>query len=157
MALGSFSAFAQHDHAKSGHEMKTNDNMVMFKDPNLNKAYGDYAQLKDALVASDKEEAKNAAVQLQKSLEKLDNGKDAASEATKVEKAESINDQREAFSSLSDLMVSILKEGELSMGMIYIDYCPMAKASWLSSDKEIRNPYYGEKMLTCGSVKEMIH
>ncbi|NNC61403.1 MAG: DUF3347 domain-containing protein, partial [Eudoraea sp.] len=36
-------------------------------------------------------------------------------------------------------------------------HCPMANsnkgADWLSSSKEIRNPYYGEAMLTCGSVR----
>jgi hypothetical protein len=29
-------------------------------------------------------------------------------------------------------------------------------ASWLSDKREVRNPYYGDKMLTCGSVKESI-
>ena len=39
---------------------------------------------------------------------------------------------------------------------IYIQKCPMANnnkgAIWLSTDEEIRNPYYGDAMLTCGSV-----
>jgi hypothetical protein len=29
-------------------------------------------------------------------------------------------------------------------------------AIWLSETKEIKNPYYGKKMLTCGNVKEEI-
>ena len=32
----------------------------------------------------------------------------------------------------------------------------MADASWLSAEKEIRNPYYGASMLKCGSVKSEI-
>jgi hypothetical protein len=32
----------------------------------------------------------------------------------------------------------------------------MAKANWLSDQKEIANPYYGNSMLTCGSVKETL-
>ncbi|RYG53246.1 MAG: DUF3347 domain-containing protein [Chitinophagaceae bacterium] len=37
---------------------------------------------------------------------------------------------------------------------VYLQYCPMAKASWLSNENEIRNPYYGTAMLTCGEVKK---
>ena len=37
---------------------------------------------------------------------------------------------------------------------IYIYYCPMADASWLQKEEGTRNPYYGAKMLKCGSVKE---
>lgn len=41
---------------------------------------------------------------------------------------------------------------------LYQDYCPMADegkgAIWISETKEIRNPYEGSKMLTCGSVKK---
>jgi Protein of unknown function (DUF3347). len=33
----------------------------------------------------------------------------------------------------------------------------MKKANWLSSEKEIKNPYYGSTMLTCGSVVDTIN
>ena len=40
---------------------------------------------------------------------------------------------------------------------LYHDHCPMAQdnkgAMWLSETKEIRNPYFGDKMMTCGSVE----
>jgi Cu(I)/Ag(I) efflux system membrane fusion protein len=43
---------------------------------------------------------------------------------------------------------------------LYVQKCPMANnnkgAVWLSREKEIRNPYYGEQMMTCGSVIEVI-
>jgi len=43
---------------------------------------------------------------------------------------------------------------------VYKQYCPMAfdgkGAFWLSSSEEIRNPYYGDKMLKCGRVEETI-
>jgi Cu(I)/Ag(I) efflux system membrane fusion protein len=29
-------------------------------------------------------------------------------------------------------------------------------ARWISREKEIRNPYFGEKMLKCGSVVDLI-
>jgi len=58
-------------------------------------------------------------------------------------------------------MTTIVKGGQLEKGMLYLEYCPMANnntgAYWLSNEKEIKNPYFGDKMLKCGSVKEMIH
>lgn len=156
MALIGFGAFAQHDHA--GHDQKkTDQGMVMFKDAQLGKAYDLYIQLKDALVSSDEEKVKSIASELQKSVAGVDNGKMVADEAAKVVAAQNLDDQRKAFSGVSDMMAMLVKDGKLSMGMIYLDYCPMAKASWLSNEKEIKNPYFGDKMLNCGSVKEMIH
>ena len=29
-------------------------------------------------------------------------------------------------------------------------------ADWISKEKEIKNPYYGDEMLTCGSILETI-
>jgi Cu(I)/Ag(I) efflux system membrane fusion protein len=29
-------------------------------------------------------------------------------------------------------------------------------ATWISKDKNIINPYFGDKMLTCGSVESVI-
>jgi hypothetical protein len=47
-------------------------------------------------------------------------------------------------------------EGALAAGTIYKQYCPMAfsntGAYWLSESKEIRNPYFGDKMLKCGRI-----
>jgi hypothetical protein len=57
-------------------------------------------------------------------------------------------------------MIALVKKSGVSNGELYVEYCPMAfddkGASWLSSSKEIRNPYFGDKMLTCGEVKETI-
>ena len=43
---------------------------------------------------------------------------------------------------------------------LYHDLCPMAfddqGAYWLSESKEIRNPYFGDKMLKCGSTKVIL-
>lgn len=150
LVLGSWGAYAQHD-------KKMDQSTAMFKDAKLGAAYEHYIHLKDALVASNQSEAKKAAGDLQKSLEGVDNGKMVSDEAAKVASAASLENQRKAFSGVSDMMAMLVKDGKLSMGMIYLEYCPMAKASWLSNEKEIKNPYYGDKMLKCGSVKEMIH
>ncbi|PKP34687.1 MAG: hypothetical protein CVT98_10650 [Bacteroidetes bacterium HGW-Bacteroidetes-15] len=43
---------------------------------------------------------------------------------------------------------------------IYVQHCPMADnnkgADWLSSEKEIKNPYFGSSMLKCGEVTKEI-
>ena len=39
---------------------------------------------------------------------------------------------------------------------MYIQRCPMANnnkgATWLSKNKDIKNPYFGEQMLGCGET-----
>ncbi|WP_298504538.1 hypothetical protein [uncultured Maribacter sp.] len=39
---------------------------------------------------------------------------------------------------------------------LYVQKCPMTNSNksgmWLSKEKEIKNPYYGEAMLSCGST-----
>jgi len=43
----------------------------------------------------------------------------------------------------------------------YYQYCPMAfdnkGAYWISNETEIRNPYFGEKMLKCGENKDTLN
>ena len=40
---------------------------------------------------------------------------------------------------------------------VYVDFCPMAfdntGADWISDVQEIKNPYFGDKMMKCGSIK----
>ena len=44
--------------------------------------------------------------------------------------------------------------------MVYVQHCPMAfdnkGADWLSFDSEIRNPYFGDKMMKCGITKDTL-
>ncbi len=156
-----FGAFAQHDHANHGDKTEMGQKMdPKFKDENLGMAYGHYIHLKEALVASKAEEAKTAANKLEQVLENMNSGKEAKIQATKVASANTLKEQRKAFASLSNEMASLVKAGTLSMGEVYLEYCPMANgntgAYWLSNQKEIKNPYFGDKMLKCGSVKETI-
>jgi hypothetical protein len=155
LALVSWGAYAQHD------DKKMDETMAMFKDAKLGTAYEHYVRLKDALVASKNEDAQKIASELRKALAPLANGKKASDEAIKIANTSAIIDQRMAFSNLSNEMATLVKGGKLSMGTIYLEYCPMANnntgAFWLSNDKKIRNPYFGMAMLSCGSVKETIN
>ncbi len=70
-----------------------------------------------------------------------------------------LEEARERFKSLSQSVISLLKEfnGKIKgTEKSYIYYCPMADASWLQKEEGTRNPYYGSKMLKCGSVREEI-
>lgn len=161
LVLGSWAASAQHDHPKHGDEKKNEQTMVMFKDAKLGSAYEHYLHLKDALVASDADEAKKSAGELKKALSEAKGSASSLELATKIATTTDLGEQRELFSTLSTEMTALVKGGKLSMGMLYLEYCPMANnnsgAYWLSNEKEIKNPYFGDKMLKCGSVKEMIH
>lgn len=78
-------------------------------------------------------------------------------DATKINASKDIGKQRTAFSSLSNNLWSTVKGLKIKdSGAIYVDYCPMKDAYWLSKESPIKNPYYGKSMLTCGSIKETI-
>ena len=151
-----------HDHSKMDMDEMNKDEMQMapeFNDADLAKAYSHYDHIKIALVWSNSGDVKVAASMLTNSLKKVE-GSEAAGRAVKeIESSADLKSQRIAFSALSDEM-AVLVAGNLKSGMIYKDYCPMALdggAYWLSSEKEIQNPYLGDKMLNCGSVKEIIN
>jgi hypothetical protein len=67
-----------------------------------------------------------------------------------------IDHQREHFEMLSKDMLDMVKTFGAS-GKIYEDFCPMYNDNkggmWLSETKDIKNPYFGPSMTTCGSVK----
>ncbi len=70
-----------------------------------------------------------------------------------------IQHQREQFGMLSKNMLALIKITG-SDKTLYNDYCPMFNngkgAVWLSEMKEIKNPYYGSKMLNCGKIQEKL-
>jgi hypothetical protein len=71
-----------------------------------------------------------------------------------ISESPSIVHQREHFASLSKNMATVVKGLKANTAVVYEQYCPMKKASWLSETAAVKNPYYGKSMLTCGEVKE---
>ena len=59
---------------------------------------------------------------------------------------------RKEFGDLSDTLITYLKTAGAKRNPPYQFYCPMAKKSWLQPDKQVRNPYYGSSMPTCGEL-----
>jgi len=159
IALVSFGAYAQHDHgdhATAGEQKGT----LTFQDEKLGSAYSHYIHLKDALVASNSNEAKSAAANLEKALASVSNGKNAQEAAKTIAASSNLDEQRKSFSTLSNEMTSLVKSSKLKSGELYVEYCPMANnntgAFWLSNEKNIKNPYFGDMMLHCGSVRETV-
>src|SRR6266700_5777430 len=78
---------------------------------------------------------------------------DVAKQAETVAKAKDLKAAREAFKPLSASLVKYLADNKAGKGVYHEAYCPMAKSSWLQTEKEVRNPYYGKSMLDCGTLK----
>lgn len=78
---------------------------------------------------------------------------DVAKQADALAKAKDLKAAREAFKPLSNSLIKYLADHKAGKGTYREAYCPMVKASWLQTDKEIRNPYMGKEMLTCGEFK----
>lgn len=130
----------------------------------------DYMTLKEALVATNQAEAAKAGNKMVVSLKNFDMSgytsaqqtelKDIIADAT--EHAEHIGKsemphQREHFKTLSkDMMDMVAITG--TDATLYQQFCPMYDrgSAWLSMEKDIKNPYYGSKMMTCGNVQKEI-
>src|SRR5213592_4449391 len=78
---------------------------------------------------------------------------DVAKQADTLAKAKDIKTAREAFKPLSASLVKYLADNKAGKGVYHEAYCPMVKASWLQTGKDIKNPYIGKEMLTCGTLK----
>jgi copper chaperone CopZ len=166
---------AVHEHGAAGsgnahaaHDMPADVRPA--EDP-LEPVFNSYFTLKDALVASDQQAAAEAAGALaaaiaevpmaeldhqvhlvwMKVLDPLKKHADALAGTSVLE------DQRKSFKVLSHHMIELGKAAPRTTTM-HLQDCPMYEggSNWLSREKEIRNPYYGSQMLTCGSVKGTI-
>lgn len=83
-------------------------------------------------------------------------GTEIAKAANSFENAADIKVAREAFGTLSDAILAAGKaEGWKDVEGVRLAFCPMVKQSWLQKGEQIRNPYYGSAMLTCGSLKPL--
>ncbi len=128
-----------------------------------------YLEVKNALIENNSSGAASASEKILTAMKAFDKSLLSADqkkvyddiEADLKEHAEHISKnkvehQREHFTMMSKDMYDIVKAFGAGM-TLYHDHCPMYKdgSMWLSETKEIRNPYYGDKMMTCGSVEEM--
>jgi membrane fusion protein, copper/silver efflux system len=151
--------------------MKTLDVPEAFR-LQLESVIHQYLPVKDALVQTNSIATREAVPALLSAMSKVESGslsKKASDvwSAIKPKLQKSINDlakesdvelQRKHFEDLSDQLIEAVEYFGLNSETFYKQYCPMAfndtGAYWLSSQQEIKNPYFGDKMLTCGVVKD---
>lgn len=132
-----------------------------------------YFHIKDALVAANTADAKSGADALVQEIKGFDKSlltmkqkevydahlPSIQQAATDIAATDQLAQQRTHFEVLSNHVYELTKSFG-SGQTIYQDHCPMAfdgkGANWLSTSKEIRNPYFGDEMLTCGKVTEII-
>ncbi|MEQ9441412.1 MAG: efflux RND transporter periplasmic adaptor subunit [Cyclobacteriaceae bacterium] len=133
-----------------------------------------YLALKDALVASDAGAARTQAQVMATQSGKINPqllSKEAASywaerqsalqeHTSAIASTNNIDTQRRHFKPLSTEIIKLAQTFGAEE-TLYVQHCPMADhdqgADWLSTSKTIRNPYYGDMMLTCGNVASIIN
>lgn len=134
------------------------NNQVSIKDKKKEDILIKYVNLKNALVKSDEKLTQINAADLQKSLADFEGCEPTAEVAAKIASSGNLIDQRKGFTILSSDLIALMKSAEIEKGVIFVQHCPMANkgdgGDWLSTEKEIRNPYYGKEMLECGRVTE---
>ena len=125
-----------------------------------------YLKMKDAFVATNAVEVSAFAKALLKELKSIKASKLGSMEQSHFKQSikmvvaiaenVSIDNQREHFIILNENMVALAMNIKELPATIYVQRCPMANnnkgAIWLSTDEDIKNPYYGDAMLSCGSV-----
>lgn len=123
---------------------------------NPDKAYERYAALDNALAKDDAVTAQKAGAKLVHALKDIPGSAKATKAATAISKTKDISAQRKSFAILSQELIKLFKTNKPDNVMIYIHYCPMKKAYWLTDSKEIHNPYFGKAMPSCGKTTGMI-
>ena len=140
----------------------------------LNEVFIKYIALKDAFV---KEESNNIISQSEKIgaiLSKVDikllENKEAQTfwmslekqlrvAVSSILKTTAIKEQRNHFKQVSSSLIEALQVFGVNE-KVFVAFCPMADSNkgayWLSIEKKVINPYFGNKMLTCGEVKQVI-
>jgi Cu(I)/Ag(I) efflux system membrane fusion protein len=138
---------------------------------NFSKSLNEYLKMKDAFVAGNATQvaslAKVASSKFKTLLVKELGKMEQAHVQKSIEMFNAIgnsldlDEQRTHLVILNENVVAIAMNLQSSSETLYVQECPMANenkgAKWLSTEKEIRNPYYDSGMLTCGSVIKVIH
>ncbi|HRO48253.1 DUF3347 domain-containing protein [Agriterribacter sp.] len=152
---------ANHDHAAMEQNKTNASTKPVLKNDKLNAVYQHYIHLTTALTNGDEAEAKVAANAIEAGAKEVNGASAIETSAAKITTASGIEAQRKMYEAMSNDMITLVKKEGLANGELYIVHCPMAfndkGASWISGNKEIRNPYFGDKMINCGAVKETIN
>ena len=119
----------------------------------LKAIVGSYLEIQAKLATDKVDGIKPAAEAIAAQAARLGTDGDAlVKSATAVAAATDLKTARTAFGDLSDAVIAAGKaDGWKDVPEVKVAYCPMVKKSWVQKEAEIRNPYYGTAMLTCGT------
>ncbi|MDP3470086.1 MAG: DUF3347 domain-containing protein [Daejeonella sp.] len=155
-------------------EMATTNTATTQNALQLKNVFDNYFSVKDALIKTDAAVSSAKAAELVKAIKAVEMTKlstkehtvwmkvmkDLTANAEKIAVAKDVTKQREIFALLANNMYELAKVSKQETP-VYYQHCPMYNngkgANWLSKEEAIKNPYYGSKMLTCGSVQETIN
>jgi Cu(I)/Ag(I) efflux system membrane fusion protein len=140
----------------------------------LKTVFNEYIKLKDALVKEETNKSISASKKLLDNISKVDMNllkdnkthtdwmslvKEIKISTTSISKASNIEEQRSHFKNLSLNLIKAIQIFGINT-KVFVEFCPMANSNkgayWLSKEEKVINPYYGDKMLTCGEVKQVI-
>jgi Cu(I)/Ag(I) efflux system membrane fusion protein len=140
----------------------------------LKAVFNEYIKLKDAFVKDDSNNGMVASKGLLNNLHIVDMKlltdkvghaqwmlleKEIKAAATSISKTSNIKGQRNHFKQLSSSIATALEVFGINE-KVYHQFCPMADSNkgayWLSKEEKVINPYFGDAMLTCGEVKQII-
>lgn len=132
----------------------------VFENAQFNDVFQSYLIMKDAMVKTDAFATKDAAVIFNQKLIAFKAKKQLLSLSQKLATETDMEKQRNLFLNVSIMMIELTKTQKLKSGAAYVAYCPMADNDnggfWLTDENAIRNPYFGDKMMKCGKIKESI-
>lgn len=133
-----------------------------------------YDNLKNALVQDDFNSAKSEVKSMINELSKIEmtlfegdahmawmkHSKNLNESFEMMNENNDLKSLRASFVLLSSEMISLAKTFRANSETLFIQHCPMANsdkgASWISTQNEVKNPYFGASMLKCGSVTETL-
>ena len=140
----------------------------------LKTVFNEYIKLKDALVKEETNKSISASKMILENISKVDMKllkenkihtnwmslvKEIKISTTSISKASNIEEQRSHFKNLSLNLIKAIQIFGINT-KVFVEFCPMANSNkgayWLSKEEKVINPYYGDKMLTCGEVKQVI-
>lgn len=137
--------------------------------PTLKSLLDRYYEIENALVKSDVAGAAKGASEFSIQLKALDAKSLTVTQqnvlrtlqsklfadAGSISSSKDLVKQRTSFQTFSENVIALIRTVKPTKPA-YVVYCPMKKSYWLSAASEVKNPYYGSSMLTCGKVTETI-
>lgn len=139
-------------------------------DAAFNQLLTAYYDVKNALAADKKDVAKEKVKVLSAKVDAIphkdlpstqhklwmEQAKIIKAKATELAAGKDIKAQRKSFEMISSAIIKTVRNIKFNNATVYVQHCPMAKASWLNEKENIENPYYGSMMFDCGDVTETI-